>query len=54
MTDEEIIKLWKKGWSIERIANSFSNSQSKKTDTSSLEIFNKVETVVLNFLQKGE
>lgn len=52
MSDEDIIKLWKQGWSIERIARKFpSRLNGKKAP--SWQMINRVETVVLNW-QKGD
>lgn len=48
MTDEEIIKLWKKGWTVEMIANNFPSVVfgGKKP---SWQMINRVETVILEY-----
>ena len=54
MSDEEIIDLWKKGWNIKKIANNFPSIKYGTNKKASWQMYNKVETVVLNFLKKGE
>lgn len=54
MSDEEIIDLWKKGWSIEKIANNFPSIKYGTNKKASWQMYNRVEIVVLNFLKKGE
>lgn len=54
MSDEEIINLWKQGWSIEKIANNFPSVKFEKRKKASWQMYNRVETVVLKFLQNGE
>ena len=54
MTDEEIIELWKKGWNIEKITNNFPSIKFRKGKKASWQMYNRVETVVLNFYKNQE
>ncbi len=53
MSDEKIIELWKKGYSIEEIANNFPSIKFTEGKKPSWQMINRVETVILNY-QKGE
>ena len=48
MTDEEIIELWKQGWSVEKIANNFP-SVKYGGRSPSWQMINRVETVILKY-----
>ena len=48
MTDKDIIKLWKKGWSVEKIANNFPSVKCGQRKPS-WQMINRVETVILNY-----
>ena len=48
MTDEEIIKLWQQGWSIERIANNFPSVKYGERKPS-WQMINRVETVIIKY-----
>ena len=49
MSDEQIIDLWKKGWSIERIAHNFPSIRAGHRKEPSWQMVNRVETVILKF-----
>lgn len=52
MSDEDIIRLWKQGWSVQKIAQNF-HSRLNGKKAPSLEQINRVETVILKW-QKGD
>lgn len=53
MSDEEIIELWKKGWSIEKIAYNFPSIRFREGKELGWKIINRVETVMLNYQKNG-
>ena len=53
MSDEEIIKLWKQGWSVERIAHNFPSVVFGGKEPS-WQMYNRVETVILKYQTKEE
>jgi len=54
MSDEEIIKLWKQGWSVERIAHNFPSLIVGRRKEPSWQMYNRVETVILKYQTKEE
>ena len=53
MSDEEIIKLWKQGWSVERITHNFPSVVFGRKEPS-WQMYNRVETVILKYQTKEE
>lgn len=49
MSDEKIIELWKKGWTIREIAYNFPSIISGHRKDPSWQMVNRVETVILNY-----
>ena len=49
MSDEDIIKLWKQGWSIEKIASNFPSVMAGHRKQPSWQMLNRVETVILKY-----
>ena len=52
MSDEEIINLWKQGWSIEKITNRIVKLENIKDEPDRKKKYNRVERVILNFYKK--
>lgn len=49
MSDEDIIELWKKGWSVDRIAHNFPSIRFREDKEPSWQMYNRVETVILEY-----
>ena len=49
MSDEDIIKLWRQGWTVERIAYNFPSIKAGHKKEPSWQMYNRVETVILNY-----
>lgn len=49
MSDEEIIELWKQGWSVDRIAHNFPSLRFREDKEPSWQMYNRVETVILEY-----
>ena len=54
MSDEEIINLWKQGWSIEKITNRIVKLENIKDEPDRKKKYNRVERVILNFYKKWD
>lgn len=49
MSDEDIIELWKKGWSVDRIAHNFPSIRFREDKEPSWQMYNRVETTILEY-----
>lgn len=49
MTDEEILNLWKKGWSIDKITDRIAKLKNIKDEELRRKEFNRIENIVFKF-----
>lgn len=49
MSDEDIVELWKKGWSVEKIAHNFPSIKFREDKEPSWQMYNRVEMVILKY-----
>lgn len=49
MTDEKILILWGKGWSVEKITNSIIKLKNIKDEKYMKEEYHRVEKIILDF-----
>ena len=52
MSDDEIIKLWRQGYTIEQIVYKFPSSMLRKDEKAMWNLYNRVETLVFNYMQE--